>query len=265
MIQNTSINCSPMKPAVSFGKTQTAETLSAAADLMDSFEDGDLTEGKFGDLTKFSEKLSDGPFKTFLKIAGIAGASAIALKLGANKVVSSAIKNPAVNEKVVKPITVYTDKALKFLSTNLTEKANALKDKKGIKPFLTKYSNKAMEWVDTYGKRGTEEATKAIEKGMNDILANTRKSVIKAAKGKTLPEKEIVKLVEEKLAGTTKKALEYQALNQQKQFLSTENLIKKTIGNGAAIGAGTTAAVQANKDRDGDGIADIGQHNNDEA
>lgn len=262
MIQATSINSTPIKPPISFGQNQKAEDLKAAASWIKGVNDEGFTEDKFNDLQGFSEKMSDGPFKTFAKIFGIAGAACVAIKLGANKAIKAVSSNQTVRQSVIKPLSTHVDKGLRYLSETAAKSAEALKKEKGVKPFIAKYSNKAMEWVNTYAKRGTEGAFEAIEKEIKAVESYVKTSISSAAKkkGEKITEKQLAKLVQEKLAGDSKKAIEYKELLQKKSFLSTENLLTKTAGNGAGAIAGTTAAIEANKDRDGDGIADIGQH-----
>ena len=78
--------------------------------------------------------------------------------------------------------------------------------------------------------------------------------------GKTLTDKQIAAEVTKKLAGKSKQAVNYQKLVEQRDLAATDNLIKKVSTDVAGLSAGTTAAVAANRDKDGDGIADIGQH-----
>ena len=54
--------------------------------------------------------------------------------------------------------------------------------------------------------------------------------------------------------------MKYKKLVEENKLADADNLVKKVSGNIAGISAGTTAAIAANRDKDGDGIADIGQH-----
>ena len=81
MLQLTSMNCSPIKPQ----KNQTfgnREVLTAATEWMEGIDKDNLSEENFTDLNHVTDKMHDGPLKTFLTILAIGGAAFLATKKG---------------------------------------------------------------------------------------------------------------------------------------------------------------------------------------
>lgn len=253
---NTSIGCSPIKPSFK----QNAEVLTATADWLESAQERGYDEHSFNTIDDITDKMSDGPLKTFTKIAGIAIAAGIAGKKGAQKAYEKFAKNATVNEKIFQPITKLVNKGYQKVSKLINE--SPLIGEQSIKGFVMTNLKKGAEAIETYAKKGTDTAVQEIDVQLNKI----KESIIKSIKtsstknNKKLTEKQIVAELEKRLAGNSNQAQEYRKLAEQKELIVTDNLIKKVTGDTAALSAGTTAAVTANKDRDGDGIADIGQH-----
>lgn len=259
MIQATSMNCTPIKPT-SFKGTDKTATLSASADLLNSFEEDGLTENNFNNLKDISEDLHDGPLKTFAKIAGIAGGAAIAAKLTTAKLLTKITKSKTIQNNVAQPAVKSLSKALSTAKNNIAKSKHL--GEKTVKGFFVNNTNKFLNWLDKYGQTGVEDTIKNIDKDMNKIANATKASIKASAKknNKVLSEDQLKQLLKEKLSGNTDSAKKYQALAEQRATVPTDNIIKKTTGNVIATGTGVTAVVEANKDKDGNGVADIAQH-----
>ena len=251
-----SVGCSPIKP--SFKGNQ--DVLNAAADWLEAAGANGYNEDSFHSLEGVADKMNDGPIKTFAKIAAIAGAAGLAGKKGLQAAYTKFSNNPQVREHIMQPITKLADKGLQKLNRFVTQ--NPAVGQKSLKGFIMTNAKKGMEALNDYAQKGTEAVKDGIDKQLEGIRKAAANAVKKAAAkdGKTLTDKQITAEVTKRLAGKSKQAENYKKLVEQKNLASTDNLIKKVSTDVAGISAGTTAAVAANRDKDGDGIADIGQH-----
>lgn len=238
MIQATSINCSPIKPQVhqSFGNR---EVLAAAADWIDEIEGGQLTEDNFVNLQNMTEKMNDGALKTFTKILAIGGASFAAIKAGSSKIAGKVVNNKTIQKSVTKPLTKLVQTGLETASTKIKASKYFGENIKGVKAYIVNTADKALNGIKKYGERGADNLVQNIDTQLTTLRADLKKA------------KSQVKKDEIKEAITN--------LIERKKYAATENLITKVSTTTAATGAGTVAVVEANKDRDGDGVADIGQ------
>ena len=250
------VGCSPIKPSFK-GNT---DVLNAAADWLENAGARGYDEDSFHSLEDVADKMSDGPFKTFTKIAAIAAAAGIAGKAGLQKAITKASNNEAVRTHVMQPMTRFVNKSLQKLTKFVNESPSV--GKKSIKGFIMTNAKKGLEALDGYAQKGTEAIKETLTQKIDSIKKSAENAVKKAAEkdGKKLTAKQIATEVQKKLAGKSKQAEHYKQLLEQRDLVATDNLIKKVSSTTAGISAGTTAAVAANKDKDGDGIADIGQH-----
>ncbi len=251
-----SVGCSPIKP--SFKGNQ--DVLNAAADWLENAGARGYDEDSFHSLEGVADKMNDGPIKTFAKIAAIAGAAGLAGKKGLQTAYTKFSNNPQIKEHIMQPVIKFADKGLQKLNKFITE--NPAVGKKSIKGFIMTNAKKGMEALNDYAQKGTEAVKEGFDKQIESIKKATANAIKKAAEkdGKVLTDKQLAAEVTKKLAGKSKQAENYKKLVEQKKLADTDNLIKKVSTDVAGISAGTTAAVAANKDKDGDGIADIGQH-----
>ena len=254
-----SVGCSPIKP--SFKSNQ--DVMTAAADWLESAGLNGYDEASFRDLEGVADKMNDGPIKTFAKIAAIATAAGLAGKKGLQATYNKISNNPQVREHVMTPITKLADKGLQKLTKFINE--NPSVGKKSIKGFIMTNAKKGMASLQEYAQRGTDAAREALNKQIEGIKKSAANAVRKAAEkdGKTLTDKQVAAEVAKKLSGKSKQAANYQKLVEQRDLAATDNLIQKVTTDIAGVSAGTTAAVAANRDKDCDGIADIGQHKQD--
>lgn len=251
------VGCSPIKP--SFKGTNT-EVIAQTIDWLEEAKNRGYDEDSFHSLESMTEKMSDGPLKTFAKIAAIVGGAAALSKAGAAKLLQKT-NSPMIKEHIMMPLTKLTNKGLQGLTKFINENPNI--GKKSIKGFVMKNAKKGMEYVDIYAMRGTEKALNEIETQLTTKRNSISKAIKKAAAkaGNTLTPKQLEVEIEKRIAaGKSKAAIEYKTLLEQKNLIGTDNLIKKLTSNTAAVAGGTTAVIGANRDKDGDGIADIGQH-----
>lgn len=240
MIQATSINCSPIKPQVnqSFGNR---EVMAATSTWLDDINGDQLTEDNFIGLQDITEKMNDGPLKTFGKIFAIAGASFAAIKTGSSKIANKVAKNPTIQKNVTAPLTKLVQSGLETLGTKLKASKYFGESAKGIKSYVVNNTAKALGYIEKYGQRGSENIIKNIDADLLKLRTELKRPKLSAARKEAINES-------------------INLLKERKQFAATENLITKATTTTAATGAGTIAVVEANKDRDGDGVADIGQH-----
>ena len=153
-----------------------------------------------------------------------------ATKIANNKMISKNISTPVI--KFVKESMTGAKKALQ--SSPLFGEQN-----KGFKAYFVNTAVKSLDAIEKYGKRGSEKLVKNIDLEIKEL-----KELQKGAKGTELAE------IKENIA----------ALAERKRNAATENLITKVTTNTVGAGAGTVAVVEANRDRDNNGIADIGEH-----
>jgi hypothetical protein len=94
-----SINCSPIKPKYtqSFGNTK--ETMNAAINLLEDFNSDGFTERNINQMTGMTERLHDGPMKSFLKILGIAATTFIGFKGATSKAAKVLTKNATIQKR----------------------------------------------------------------------------------------------------------------------------------------------------------------------
>ena len=230
-----SVGCSPIKP--SFKGNQ--DVLNAAADWLENAGARGYDEDSFHSLE---------------------GAAGLAGKKGLQTAYTKFSNNPQIKEHIMQPVIKFADKGLQKLNKFITE--NPAVGKKSIKGFIMTNAKKGMEALNDYAQKGTEAVKEGFDKQIESIKKATANAIKKAAEkdGKVLTDKQLAAEVTKKLAGKSKQAENYKKLVEQKKLADTDNLIKKVSTDVAGISAGTTAAVAANKDKDGDGIADIGQH-----
>lgn len=238
MLQISSTNCSPIrpKPHQNFGR---GEMLTATADWLENIDTDNITEDNFIGLDNLSSKMHDGPLKTFAKILSIGGTAFLAAKAGSTKVANKIANNKMISKNVSTPV-------IEFVKTSMTKAQKALKENplhgehnKGFKAYFVNTASKGLDAIEKYGKRGSEKLVKNIEQEIKDL-----KELQKGAKGTELNE------IKDNI----------NALMKRKRNAATENLITKITTNTVGAGAGTVAVVEANKDRDNNGIADIGEH-----
>lgn len=233
-----SMNCSPIKPQVhqSFGRN---EVITAAADWLDEIEGGQLTEDNFNGLKDVSEKMHKGPLKTFTTILGIVGAAFIGAKKGSAKIAQKVTNNPTIQKNVTKPLSKFVQQGIETATKKLTESRYFGENMKGVKSYLVNNTVKGIKAIKKYGERGSEKLINNIDKQLTSLRADLKKAQTDAKKESI---KEAINI-----------------LKDRKKYAATENLITKVTTTGAATGAGTVAVVEANKDRDGNGIADIAE------
>ncbi len=250
------VGCSPIKP--SFKGNQ--DVLNAAADWLESAGANGYDEYSFHNLEGVADKMSDGPLKTFAKIAAIAGAAGLAGKKGLQAAYTKFSNNPQIREYIMLPMTRFADKGLQKLNKFVAE--NHSVGKKSFKGFIMTNAKKGIDALNDYAQKGTGTLIEGLDKQIAGIKKSATSAIKKAAqkKGQVLNEKELAVAVEEKLAGKSQQAKNYKRLVEERNLAATDNLIKKVSTDVAGISAGTTAAIAANRDKDGDGIADIGQH-----
>lgn len=238
MLQISSTNCSPIrpKPNQNFGR---GEMITATADWLENIDTDNITEDNFIGLDRLSNKMHDGPLKTFAKILSIGGTAFLAAKAGSAKVATKIANNKMISRNVSTPV-------IRFVKNSMTAAQKALKENplfgeqnKGFKAYFVNTAARSLDAIEKYGKRGSEKLVKNIELEMKEL-----KELQKGTKGTELAE------IKENLA----------ALAERKRNATTENLITKITTNTVGAGAGTVAVVEANKDRDNNGIADIGEH-----
>lgn len=238
MIQATSTNCSPIKPQIhqSFGNR---EVMAATADWLDTV-DGELTEDSFIGLQDITQKMNDGPLKTFAKILAIGGASFAAIKTGSSKIVGKVANNATIQKTVTKPVTKFVSKGLETIGNKVRNSQYFGENVKGFKAYIVNTAEKALKGIENYGQRGSEALTQNIDAQLTKARGELKKAKSQIKKDQ----------LKETIA----------SLVERKKYAATENLITKVSTTTAATGAGAAAIVEANKDRDGDGVADIGQH-----
>lgn len=263
MIQSPSVNCSPIKPqAVSFGQSsRTIENLEKTADWIDTIGENGLTETSYADLRDFSEQMPDGVFKTTATIFAAAGLSALALKKGVSKVLTSIRNNPKLNNELLNPISKKVQGGLINLEKKAAEKVAKLGNEKSIKAYAANNAKKAIEWLKTYSGRGIETKLEATQAKIANIEESVKRSLIAEAekKGKKLTGKNLAVAVQTRLAGKSKIAEEYKNLKTSLELMPTNNLIDKTIGNTLGAGAAVGATLETAKDKDKNGIPDIAE------
>ena len=123
-------------------------------------------------------------------------------------------------------------------------------------------AKKGMDAFNEFAQKGSERAKETLRADIKN-LKNEIIDTIKAAaakEGKTLNDKALIAAYRKELKGTSEQVMKYKKLVEENKLADADNLVKKVSGNIAGISAGTTAAIAANRDKDGDGIADIGQH-----
>lgn len=236
----SSINCSPIKPQnhQSFGNR---EVLAATSAWLDEVNNGQLTEDNFIELQDITDKMNDGPLKTFGKILAIGGAAFVGIKAGSAKIAGKVTNNPTIQKSVTRPMTKFVQNGLETLGTKLKTSKYFGETAKGFKSYIVNNTAKALDYIEKYGQKGSEKITKNINAELKRLRAELKRPKISESRKESI--QETIKL-----------------LKERKQFAGTENLITKATTTTAATGAGTIAVVEANKDRDGDGVADIGQH-----
>ena len=251
-----SVGCSPIKP--SFKGNQ--DMLNSVADWLETAGTRGYDEDTFHSLEGVADKMNDGPIKTFAKIAAIAAAAGLAGKKGLQTAYTKFSNNQQVREHVMQPIAKLANNCLQRLNKFITE--NPAVGQKSVKGFIMTNAKKGMQALNEYAQKGSEAVQEGLNKQIEGIKKSATNAVKKAAEkeGKTLTDKQIAAEVTKKLAGKSKQAVNYQKLVEQRDLAATDNLIKKVSTDVAGLSAGTTAAVAANRDKDGDGIADIGQH-----
>jgi hypothetical protein len=213
--------------------------MNAAINLLEDFNSDGFTERNINQMTGMTEKMHDGPMKSFLKILGIAATTFIGFKGATSKAAKALTKNATIQKKIIAPITKFVskqlDKLTKFLNKNEYLKENA----KGVKPFIYKNVKRGLDALKSYGEKGTEKLLSSID----DQLKTIRKELKEIGKVNTSRAKELKE--------------QAKMLTERKKLVATENLITKVTTNVAAAGAGAEAAVIATKDSDENGIADI--------
>lgn len=239
MIQSTSINSTPIKPhhSQSFGRN---DVMTATAEWLEEVQDGNLTETNFKNLDNVAEKMHDGPFKTFVKILSIGGGAFAAAKIGSTKIINNLSKNPTVSKTVVEPLTKAVHGAIEVATEKLQTSKYFGEANKGFKPFVVNNLAKGLDLVKTYGQRGVENVQEVLSAQIKDLRA----------KAKGLSNVDKVKYTQE-----------IKNLKERMKYAPAENLVKKVTSTTAGAGAGTIAVVEANKDANGNGIADIAEHN----
>lgn len=268
MIQATSVNCSPIRPSFqgrnddkAAKKIEREKFIAATTDLLDTMDENGFDETSFTKLDNLTAQMHDGPLKTFAKITALAGGAAAAGKIGLSKVITSATKNKAMQEYIILPMTKGLKHTLEKIENNAVNSKNYTKN--NIKGFVAKSTKQMTDWIETYGNKGSTKVKDSIDTEIAQfkvkIADRIRNEALDA--NKTLDETTVSKMVEEKLSGKTKEAATYKTLLQRKELASTENLIKKAVGNVGAAAAGIGAVVEANRDEDKNGVPDIAQHN----
>lgn len=234
MLQINSTNCSPIKPRYNqnFGRS---EVLTATVDWLEDVDGTNLNEGNFSGLNRLSDKMHDGPLKTFAKILGIGGAAFFAGKAGASKAVNKLVDNRIISKNIATPFAKYLDGAMKSAKKALKANPHFGEEAKGFKSIVVNSLVKGIDELEKFGKKGSHELIENIESKIQSL--------------------------KESMQGATKAEIKKATDNliQRKKYAPTENLIKKITTNTAGLGAGTVAVVEANKDRDKNGIADIGE------
>lgn len=250
------VGCSPIKP--SFKSNQ--DVLNAAADWLEAAGSNGYDEYSFHTLENVADKMNDGPLKTFTKILGIAGFAAFTGKQGFQGVYTKFSNNPQIREYLMKPVIRFVDTGVNKLTKFIKESPDI--GNKSFKGFIMTNAKKGMDAFHEFAQKGSETAKEAIR---TDIK-NTRKEIIDTIKataekeGKTLNNKALIAAYRKEIKGTSEQAMKYRKLVEENKLADADNLVKKVSGNIAGISAGTTAAIAANRDKDGDGVADIGQH-----
>lgn len=229
-----SLKCSPIKPnnSQSFGRN---DVLTATADWLENVDAENLNEGNFNGLGYISEKMHDGPLKTFAKILSIGGAAFFAGKTGTTHTVNKLTNNKIIAKNISLPVTKFIDKSLKTARESLKANPNYGAELKGFKSYVVNSTEKLLAELENFGKSGADKVKERIQ---NQI------KIIKDSSGK-------------KLSESAKKTIE--CLNERKKYAATENLINQVTANTVGVGAGTVAVVEANKDRNKNGIPDIGE------
>ena len=235
MLHINSVKCSPIKPnnSQSFGRN---DVLEATADWLGNVDAENLNEDNFNGLGYISDKMHDGPLKTFAKILSIGGAAFFAGKAGAAHTVNKLTNNKIISKNISLPITKFVDKTLKAARKSLQSNANFGAELKGFKSYVVNTAEKLLAELENFGKNGAGKVKERIESQI---------ALIRETSGK-------------KLSDSAKKTIE--CLNERKKYAATENLINQVMTNTAGVGAGTVAVVEANKDRNKNGIPDIGEH-----
>ncbi len=239
MLQISSANCSPIKPQnnKSFGRNDAVE---ATANWLDSIDGNELTEDNFIGLQSVSDKLHDGPLKTFTKILGIGGASFAAMKVGSTRIANKVIDNKYFQQNVMKPVTKFIHNGLDDLTAKIRSNPNYGENIKGWNAYFVNTADRMLNGVKKYAERGSEN----IVQNLDDQVVRLKN---KLDKTKSIKKKNEIKA-------------EINQLLERQKYAAEENLIKKATTTTAATGVGTTAVIGANKDSDGNGIADIGEH-----
>lgn len=250
------VGCSPIKP--SFKSNQ--EVLNAAADWLEATGSNGYDEYSFHTLENVADKMNDGPLKTFTKILGIAGAAAFTGKQGLQTLYTKLSNNTQAREYLMKPVIRLVDTGMNKLTKFIKESPEI--GNKSFKGFIMTNAKKGMDAFNEFAQKGSETAKETLRADIKN-LKNEIIDTIKAAaakEGKTLNDKALVAAYRKELKGTSEQVMKYKKLVEENKLADADNLVKKVSGNIAGISAGTTAAIAANRDKDGDGIADIGQH-----
>lgn len=267
---SSSINNTPLKPSVNFGRTQ---SFGKMEDTETTGREKTKEEIKAEKLRKFAqiaaENIEDGKKgPSALKTFGIVSALTLASGLTAGALTGRGYV-------VLNELTGWMNKAGRKLikGINFTGEKMSVKAKtetRGVKGYIITTTNKAIDWLKKYSTHGVEKDLKAIvtqeKQDIAKCLASLRASIKKANPDIVFDKKSLKEAVDKALKNDKKFQELIAKAAKERDTLTGYNLLKKGTKISAGTMAGAGALKESTADRNDDGVPDCvqrkGSHQN---